>query len=65
MTARSTRRTSFHCGISGQRRDFGLHWDGLNTSLTEIVLNSGIGNGASAKSIDLPSLERIRGGCSI
>jgi hypothetical protein len=42
-----------------QRRDFGLHWDGLNTSLTEIVLNSGIGNGASAKSIDLPSLERI------
>ena len=42
------------------RRDFGLHWDGLNTSLTEIVLNSGIGNGASAKSIDQPNLARIQ-----
>jgi Cytochrome c len=42
------------------RGDFGLHWDGLNTSLTEVFRNSGIGNGASAKSVDLPSLERIQ-----
>ena len=36
----------------------GLHWDGANTSLHEVVLSSGIGNGASAGSIDLPSLAR-------
>ncbi len=36
------------------------HWDGLNTSLTEVFLNSGIGNGASAKTIDLPALQRIQ-----
>jgi hypothetical protein len=37
----------------------GLHWDGLNDSLHEIVLNSGIGNGASSRSIDLPGLARV------
>lgn len=42
------------------RRDFGLHWDGLNTSLKEIFLNSGIGNGANNKTIDLRSLDRIQ-----
>jgi mono/diheme cytochrome c family protein len=42
------------------RRDFGLHWDGLNTSLKEIFLNSGIGNGASNRTIDLKSLDRIQ-----
>lgn len=44
----------------GRREGFGLHWDGLNTSLTEIFLNSGIGNGANNDSIDRPSLERIQ-----
>lgn len=42
-----------------KRDGFSLHTDGVNTSLHEIVLNSGIGNGASAKSIDLESLARI------
>ena len=42
------------------REGAGLHWDGLNTSLTEIFLNSGIGNGASAKTIDLESLDRTQ-----
>ena len=42
------------------RRDGGgLHWDGVNTSLHEVVLSSGIGNGASAHSINLPNLNRI------
>jgi cytochrome c2 len=34
------------------------HWDGANTSRHEVFLNSGIGNGASAATIDVPSLER-------
>jgi hypothetical protein len=42
------------------RAGFALHWDGLNTSLTEIFLNSGIGNGADKKSIDIPGLERLQ-----
>jgi hypothetical protein len=37
----------------------GLHWDGLNTSLDEIFLNSAIGNGASGRSIDRPALARM------
>lgn len=42
------------------RRDGGgLHWDGVNTSLHEVVLSSGIGNGASASSINLPNLDRV------
>lgn len=36
----------------------GLHWDGVNTDLHEVVLNSGIGNGATAGSIDTASLAR-------
>ncbi|HVZ10397.1 c-type cytochrome [Rhodopila sp.] len=42
------------------RQNFGLHRDGLNTSLTEIFLNSGIGNGATNKTIDLPGLRRLQ-----
>jgi hypothetical protein len=42
------------------REGFALHWDGLNTSLKEIFLNSGIGNGASNKTIDIKSLQRIQ-----
>ncbi|WLB09521.1 cytochrome c [Bradyrhizobium elkanii] len=42
------------------RKDFGLHADGLNNSLDEIFLNSGIGNGAGANSIDRASLMRIK-----
>jgi hypothetical protein len=43
-----------------QRQGFALHWDGLNTSLTEIFLSSGIGNGASDKTIDIGNLERMK-----
>ena len=39
---------------------FGLHWDGINTDLREVFLNSGIGNGASAKTIDVKNLDRMR-----
>ena len=42
------------------RQDFGLHWDGLNTSLKEIFLNSGIGNGATNRTINLTGLDRIQ-----
>ena len=42
------------------RTNFGLHRDGLNTSLTEIFLNSGIGNGASNSSINRIGLERLQ-----
>jgi mono/diheme cytochrome c family protein len=41
------------------RRNFGLHRDGLNTSLTEIFLNSGIGNGATNRTIDRAGLARL------
>lgn len=37
-----------------------LHWDGLNTSLDEVFLNSAIGNGADADSVDLAAVERVR-----
>jgi hypothetical protein len=42
-----------------RRHGFGLHWDGLNTSDREILLNSGIGIGASNKTIDKPNLDRM------
>ena len=41
------------------RKGNGLHWDGLNTSLREIFLNSGIGNGASNGTIRVDNLERM------
>lgn len=43
------------------RENFGLHRDGLNTSLTEIFLNSGIGNGATNRTINLAGLARLQG----
>ena len=41
------------------RDGMAFHWDGLSTSLREVVLSSAIGDGASRKSIDLDSLETI------
>lgn len=41
------------------REGMALHWDGLSTSLREVVLSSAIGDGASRASIDLASLKRI------
>ena len=43
-----------------QARDgHGLHWDGVNKSLHEVFLSSGIGNGASGSTINLPGLARM------
>jgi len=39
-------------------RKMALHWDGLNTDLTEVVLSSAIGDGTAAK--DLP-VETLKG----
>jgi cytochrome c2 len=41
------------------RQGMGLHWDGLSTSLREVVLSSAIGDGASRKSIHLENLGRM------
>lgn len=41
------------------RKGLALHWDGLNSSLTEVVLSSAIGDGASKKSIALETLQEI------
>jgi mono/diheme cytochrome c family protein len=37
----------------------GLHWDGINQSVHELMLSSGLANGATTKSIDLESLDRM------
>ena len=42
-----------------QHEGFALHWDGLETSLTETVREGAIGDGATPKSIDLAGLERV------
>jgi hypothetical protein len=41
------------------RRGMALHWDGLSGSLREVVLSSALGDGATRRSIDLESLERV------
>jgi hypothetical protein len=41
------------------RQGMALHWDGLSTSLREVVLSSAIGDGASRKSIQLETLGRV------
>lgn len=43
----------------GLRDGRALHWDGLNSSLQEVLVSSAIGNGATKKSVDLASLERV------
>ena len=43
----------------GARKGMGLHWDGINESLDELMLSSGLANGATTKSIDLESLARM------
>ena len=43
----------------GLRDGRALHWDGMNSSLQEVLVSSAIGNGASRKSVDLASLERV------
>lgn len=36
-----------------------LHWDGLNTDLTEVVLSGALGDGATNKSLPVQRLKRI------
>ena len=36
------------------------HWDGANSSLHEVFLNSGIGNGASGRTIQIGNLDRMQ-----
>jgi hypothetical protein len=36
-----------------------LHWDGLNTSIHEVVVSSALGDGATGKSFDFPSIARM------
>ena len=38
-----------------------LHWDGLNPSLSEALVGSALGNGASVKSVDVESVNRVGG----
>ena len=44
----------------GLRDGRALHWDGLNSSLQEVLVSSAIGNGATRKSVDLASLAARR-----
>jgi hypothetical protein len=41
------------------RQGMALHWDGLTTSLREVVLSSALGDGATRQSIHLSNLARI------
>lgn len=42
------------------RKGMALHWDGLNTDITEVVRSSAIGDGATPKSIPLKGLQRLQ-----
>ena len=41
----------------GMHENFALHWDGLNTSLQEVVLSGAIGDGATKKSLPVKRLK--------
>jgi hypothetical protein len=41
------------------REGMALHWDGLNTSIREVILSSAIGDGARAPTLPLATLERL------
>lgn len=41
------------------RRGMALHWDGMNTNYREVVLSSGLGNGATPKSLEVAVLDRL------
>ena len=42
-----------------QHQGFALHWDGLETSLTETIREGAIGDGATRESIELEGLKRV------
>jgi mono/diheme cytochrome c family protein len=41
------------------RADAPLHWDGLNTSVHEVIVSSALGDGATAGGFNWPSIARI------
>ena len=41
------------------RRGMALHWDGMNTEYREVLLSSGLGNGATLKSIAIENIDRV------
>jgi cytochrome c2 len=41
-------------------QNFDLHWDGLETSLTETVQTGALGNGATNKSLSVADLQRVQ-----
>ncbi len=45
----------------GDRPGGSLHWDGLNTSAVEVALSGAIGDGATAKSLDVEYMDRLIG----
>ncbi|WP_017327316.1 hypothetical protein [Synechococcus sp. PCC 7336] len=42
-----------------QHEGFALHWDGLETSLTETALEGALGDGATQKSLDVEGIARV------
>ena len=36
-----------------------LHWDGMNTVYREVLLSSGLGNGATTKSLEVDAIDRL------
>src|SRR5262249_31957628 len=47
-------------GLAG-RANSPLHWDGLNDSLTEVVLTGAVGDGATPKSLPVADLLKLEG----
>ena len=41
------------------RRGMALHWDGMNTVYREVLLSSGLGNGATLSSIEVETIDRL------
>lgn len=41
------------------RRGMALHWDGMNTVYREVLLSSGIGNGATRTSLAVEAIDRL------
>ncbi len=44
-----------------QHEGYAYHWDGLNTSLREVVLSSAIGDGATPESLPIEDLKELEG----
>jgi hypothetical protein len=41
------------------RRQMALHWDGINTVYREVLLSSGLGNGATTHSLEVDAIDRL------